>query len=67
MSGAIKVYKKNLERLFAKNMTRREFLASLGTGLLVLVGVKGLMNHLLGESTQNKHSGSDYGTSNYGE
>ena len=67
MSGAIKVYKKNLERLFAKDMTRREFLAHIGTGVLVLIGVKGLMSHLLGESAQTKHSGSDYGTSNYGE
>jgi hypothetical protein len=63
------MYKKNLERLFAKDMTRREFLAQVGTGLLVLVGVKGLMSHLLGESgpTGQKPSASDYGTSNYGE
>jgi len=57
--------KKSLQQLFDKDMTRREFLAHIGTALLVLVGIKGLMNHFLGE-TNSSNSASAYGTSRYG-
>jgi len=55
---------KNLQRLFEKDMTRREFLAHIGSAFLILFGIKALMNHLVGDSTT--ESGSGYGVSRYG-
>lgn len=60
------MYKKNLEKLFSKDMTRKQFLATLGTGLLVLVGIKGLMSHLTDDSDKSNHSSSGYGGGTYG-
>jgi hypothetical protein len=55
---------KNLQNLFDKDMTRREFLAHIGTGFLVLIGVKALMGHFLG--SPNEQAGTGYGASRYG-
>jgi uncharacterized protein (DUF927 family) len=57
---------KNLQQLFDKNMTRKEFLGHIGGGFLVLIGVKGLMNHFLGESSGSQNLGGGYGSSRYG-
>ena len=57
---------KNLQRLFDREMTRKEFLGNIGGGLLVLVGIKGLMNHLVGDTHHNQTSTSGYGSSRYG-
>ena len=56
---------KNLQRLFDKDMTRREFLTHIGTGFLVLIGVKALMNHFLTDNSM--QSGTGYGVSRYGQ
>jgi hypothetical protein len=63
------VYKKNLQELFDKPMTRNEFLTHIGMAFLVLIGVKGLLDHLGGTSSgsQVNQSSSAYGSSRYGE
>ena len=57
--------RQNLQRLFDKDMTRREFLGHIGTGFLVLIGIKALMNHFLTDNSS-MQSGTGYGVSRYG-
>lgn len=59
-------YKENLQRLFDKQMTRREFLAHIGTAVLIVVGVKGLLDHLGNFSSPEKPASRGYGSSSYG-
>jgi len=39
--------KKDLQQLFDKPMDRKQFLAHIGAGLLVIVGVSGLISQLV--------------------
>jgi hypothetical protein len=47
-------------------MTRQEFLALIGTGVLVLVGLRSLLDHLLHFSAASGSSTSDYAVGRYG-
>ncbi len=56
---------KNIQQLFDKPMDRRQFLAHIGAGLLVLVGVSGLLSQLVHYGQQ--PSGEEgYGETPYG-
>jgi len=56
--------KKNLQKLFEKDMTRKEFLAHIGTALLLVIGVKSVLDHLSGNQEVSNNNG--YGSSKYG-
>jgi uncharacterized protein (DUF927 family) len=55
-------YKENLQKLFDKQMTRKEFLAHIGAAILIVIGVKGIMDHLVSRTEPGK-SKSDQGYS----
>ncbi len=58
---------KNLQKLFDKEMNRKEFLAHLGAAGLTIVGVSGLLKSLLNYSSKPRQHVSDgYGSSSYG-
>ncbi len=57
----------NLQKLFDKKMTRKEFLAHVGAGALLITGVSGMLKSLLDYSPGSKKSNiSGYGSSSYG-
>lgn len=56
--------KAQINELFSKEMTRKEFLQHIGGALLVLFGISGLMKALLG--TQKQSASAGYGSSAYG-
>lgn len=58
---------KNLQKLFKKPMDRKEFLAHVGAGTLMVIGVSGLLKNLAdytGHSHRKAEGG--YGSSPYG-
>lgn len=57
--------KKNLQQLFDKPMDRKQFLAHIGAGLLVVVGVSGLLGQLV-RYGQQPTSDEGYGDTSYG-
>lgn len=60
---------KNLQQLFEKEMDRRQFLAHVGAGALIIMGVSGLIKNLLhfgGSSAPRQSIASGYGSSAYG-
>lgn len=60
---------KNLQQLFEKEMDRRQFLAHIGAGALIIMGVSGLIKNLLhfgGGSAPRQSIASGYGSSAYG-
>jgi hypothetical protein len=61
---------KNLQKLFEKEMNRKEFLAHVGAGALMVVGVSGLLKSLLefrgSSQPQQSKLMSGYGSSAYG-
>ena len=60
--------KEQLSLLFEKQMSRKEFLQYVGSGLLVMFGVSGLLKALTGQSMHRNTTPQDigYGSSNYG-
>lgn len=58
---------KNLQKLFKKPMDRKEFLAHIGAGTLMILGVSGLLKNLaeLGGHSH-RHVEGGYGSSPYG-
>lgn len=59
--------KKQLSKLLSKPMSRKEFLAHLGAGLLAVIGVSGFLKALTASSTNyDKKTGKSYGSSSYG-
>jgi len=57
---------KNLQKLFDKEMNRRQFLAHLGAGALAILGVSGLLKSLLNYgATPHRHVENGYGSSLY--
>lgn len=56
--------KAQIEELFSKEMTRKEFLQHVGGAFLILIGISGLMQALLG--SQKRKSTAGYGSSAYG-
>ncbi len=58
---------KNLEKLFDKNMDRKQFLAHIGAGFLVIVGISGLLKSLLEYGHKPRaRVASGYGSTTYG-
>ena len=58
---------KNLQKLFNKPMNRKEFLAHIGAGALVVMGVSGLLKTLLDYGGRSRrHVAAGYGSSAYG-
>lgn len=57
----------NLQKLFDKQMNRKEFLAHMGAGVLAVVGVSGLLKNLVNYSSRPRRQvSSGYGSSSYG-
>jgi hypothetical protein len=57
---------KTVQKLFEKDMDRRQFLAHVGAGLLAITGFSGILKYLLDYGGGHKHVGSGYGSSAYG-
>ena len=58
---------RELQKLFVKDMNRREFLAHVGAGVLTIIGVTGVIKHLTELNGPKQRSGSvGYGLSAYG-
>lgn len=66
---------RELQKLFTKEMDRREFLAHVGAGILAVIGISGLIKHLVNYNQGGGQSRSDrdqrfavsgYGSSAYG-
>lgn len=56
-----------IDTLFNKEMTRKEFLQHVGSGILILFGISGLLNALAGQQKSGQRTQSmGYGTSAYG-
>lgn len=57
-----------IQKLLQKDMNRRQFLAHIGAGFLMIIGVSGLIKHLLqfDSAGKNKQLASGYGASAYG-
>lgn len=53
-----------IDQLFAKEMTRKEFLQHVGSGILILFGISGLIKAFTQQPS--KQSGFGYGVSAYG-
>lgn len=58
--------KNQLENLMVKEMSRKEFLQYVGSGLLVMFGISGLIKALVGNQLDTRQSANDYGFSTYG-
>jgi hypothetical protein len=57
----------NIQKLFGKKMNRKEFLAHIGAGVLVVSGMSGLLKSLVNYHTGHSQSVSgDYGYGDYG-
>ena len=54
-----------LQRLLDKNMNRKEFLAHVGAGVLTVIGISGLLKHLVNYSS-GPHREDGYGSNAYG-
>lgn len=60
-------YKANLQKLFSTEMTRREFLAHIGVALLIIIGVKGILDHLVNKTDSTQPDGvKGYSSGAYG-
>lgn len=57
--------KDQIDQLFAKEMTRKEFLQHIGSAMLILFGISGLLKALTSQSTKRENS-FGYGSSAYG-
>lgn len=59
---------KQLDVLMQKEMTRKEFLTTMGFGVASVLGFSGIIKFLTGDASHhsNQKSGYGYGTSTYG-
>lgn len=57
---------KNLQKLLNKEMSRKEFLAHVGAGALIVTGFSGLFKSLLDYRPHNQRVTFGYGSSSYG-
>lgn len=55
-----------LETLMNKEMSRKEFLQYVGSGILVVFGISGLLKALAGSQVETRQPANDYGFSTYG-
>lgn len=54
-----------IDQLFAKEMTRKDFLQHVGSGMLILFGISGLIKAFTSHQPS-KQTGFGYGASTYG-
>ena len=57
---------KQLNVLMKKEMTRKEFLATMGVGVASIMGFSGVVKLMSGKSLTGNKSGMGYGSSSYG-
>lgn len=58
---------KQVDQMMSKEVTRKEFLATLGFGLASIFGISGILKFLLGKgSNSQQHSSLGYGNGSYG-
>ena len=57
--------REQIDELFGKEMSRKEFLQHIGSGLLILFGISGLLKALL-QQPKAQSRGVGYGASAYG-
>jgi len=55
-----------LENILQKEMTRKEFLATLGLGLISVLGMGAVVRLLFGKARGASHTATSYGASAYG-
>lgn len=55
-----------IDQLFSKEMSRKEFLQHVGSGVLILFGISGLLKALTQQQTSGRKQGMGYGSSAYG-
>lgn len=58
--------KKQLSKLLAKPMSRREFLAHIGAAALAITGISGILRNLSSHTTTSTNRDHGYGSSSYG-
>jgi hypothetical protein len=58
--------REQINELFGTEMSRKEFLQHIGSGLLILFGISGLLKALLGQQPRGHSRGFRYGSSAYG-
>lgn len=56
----------NIQEIFKQEMTRREFLATIGLGLVAIVGLASLFSVLTPKTTAQQQDAHDYGSGAYG-
>lgn len=57
---------KQLEDVMNKEVTRKEFLATLGFGVASILGFSGIVKFLFGKGSTNQRSALGYGSGSYG-
>jgi len=57
---------RQLDEVMTKEVTRKEFLATLGFGVASLFGLSGIIKFLFGKGTSSQHSKLGYGNGSYG-
>jgi hypothetical protein len=58
--------RQQIDELFGKEMSRKEFLQHIGSGLLILFGISGLLKALTQQQPKTQPHGLSYGASAYG-
>ena len=58
--------KNQIDELFGKEMSRKEFLQHIGSGLLILFGISGVLKALTQQQPKGQKLNVGYGSSAYG-
>ena len=61
-----KIKMSKIDTIFKQRMTRREFLAIIGLGILTIIGFTSLMGALTPKQHVSNATSSDYGSGSYG-
>ena len=57
---------KQLQGLMQKEMSRKEFLATIGLGIVTVMGFSTLVNTLMGSKNNQQQANAGYGSNPYG-
>jgi len=58
--------KDQIDSLLNQEMSRKEFLQRIGSGILIFIGVGGVLKALAGQQSRGRISNNGYGSSAYG-
>lgn len=58
--------KYQIQELLNQEMSRKEFLQRIGSGILIFIGVGGILKALAGQQSKGRVSNTGYGSSAYG-